>query len=122
MLKGSCLKLAFPNALNAGQAYASTARWYAAAGTTLEGSTKSALCLRVLLFIKFGLERLLPWRPLNCAPWLSMGSCGLRAIKLKIGMPRDHHEIPRLPGARVAAPTGTRAIAVSRRGYQLGLR
>ena len=69
----------------------------------------------VLLFIKFGLIRLLPWRPLNCAPWL-------RAIKLKIGMPRDHHEIPRLPGARVAAPTGTRAIAVSRRGYQLGLR
>ena len=69
----------------------------------------------VLLFIKFGLIRLLPWRPLNCAPWL-------RAIKLKIGMPREHHEFPRLPSARFAAPTGTRAVAVSSRGYLLGLR
>ena len=45
-----------------------------------------------------------------------------KAIKLKIGEPREHHEFPRLPSARFAAPTATRAIAVARRGYLLGLR
>ena len=49
------------------------------------------------------------------APWL-------RSLKLQIGMPREHHELPRLPSARFAAPTATRAIAVARRGYLLGLR
>ena len=53
----------------------------------------------VLLFIKFGLIRLLPWRPLNCAPWF-------RAIKLKIADAREHHEFPRLRKYRFAAPTG----------------
>ena len=62
----------------------------------------------VLLFIKFGLIRLLPWRPLNCAPWF-------RAIKLKIADAREHHEFPRLRKYRFAAPTATRAIAVASR-------
>ena len=62
----------------------------------------------VLLFIKFGLIRLLPWRPLNCAPWFW-------AIKLKIADAREHHEFPRLRKYRFAAPTATRAIAVASR-------
>ena len=63
---------------------------------------------KVLLFIKFGLIRLLPWRPLNCAPWF-------RAIKLQIADAREHHEFPRLRKYRFAAPTATRAIAVASR-------
>ena len=37
-------------------------------------------------------------------------------------MPREHHEFPRLPSARFAAPAAMRAIARQAGGYLLGLR
>ena len=72
---------------------------------------------KVLLFIKFGLIRLLPWRPLNCAPWF-------RAIKLKISEARGHHEFPRLRKYRFAAREREPSLSPvdARRGYLLGLR